>query len=97
MNAQPAPAIVCEYGQMELPRVLSELDILVKGLLPGGVLHLSTEQPGAVDAIPAWCRATGNKVIGQTVIRSCGPGGSVVEYLFDIERGNRHVYPSSLP
>lgn len=97
MSTQPEPAIVCEYWQTELPKVLSELDMLVKGLLPGGVLHLSTEQPDAVEAVQAWCRATGNKVVGQTEMRSCGPGGSIVEYLFDIERGNGNVYSAGLP
>lgn len=96
MSAQLEPAIVCEYWQTELPKVLSELDILVRGLLPGGVLHLSTEHPDAVEAVPAWCRAAGNKIIRQTEMRSCGPGGSIVEYLFDIERGGEHVHTSSL-
>lgn len=91
------PTIFCEYGQIELPKVLSELELLMKGLLPGGVLRLSTEQRDVVDAVPGWCRATGNKVLEQTEAVNCGLGGCTIEYIFDIERGDANVHSASLP
>lgn len=97
MSDAPTPTIFCEYGRIELPKVLSELELLMKGLLPGGVLRLSTEQPDAVDAVPTWCRATGNRIIGRDVIlNKMLVGPCVVEYFFDIERGDVNVYSASL-
>ncbi len=82
------PTIILEYGQVELARLLNELHIMMQALLPGGILRLVSEQVDSVWAIPAWCRKTGNKVIRHNEIRSCGREVSIVEYSFDIKRGN---------
>jgi len=90
-----APPIVCEYGVLELPHLLSELQKMARALLPGGRLRLVSEQPDSWSAIPAWCQATGHKLVWQSKRRSWltrarpfwDSHGCVDEYVFDIERG----------
>lgn len=89
----PEPTIFCEYWYLELPKVFSDVELLMKGLLPGNVLRLSTVHSEALSAVPAWCRATGNKVIGRDEMCVYPLG---YQYLFDIERGSGDVHTSSL-
>lgn len=96
MSGAPTPTIFCEYWEMELPKVFSNVEFLMKGLLPGEVLRLGTVHPEALSAVPAWCRTTGNKVLEQTEAVNCGLGGCTIEYIFDIERGDANVHTSSL-
>jgi len=95
-TSQPpeSPPIVCEYGSLELPSLLSELQKMARALLPGGRLRLVSELPDAWVAIPAWCQATGYTLAWQSKRRSWlertrpfwGSHGCADEYVFDIER-----------
>ena len=90
----PEPTIFCEYWYAELPRVFGDVELLMKGLLPGDILRLSTVHLEALLAVPEWCQATGNKLIGRTQICQYGLG---LQYFFDIERGADNVHSASLP
>ncbi len=93
MNTQPEPAIFCEYWHTELPKMFSDVELLMKGLLPGGVLRLGTVHLEALSEVPAWCKANGNKVIGQDQ-RCEYPLG--LQYFFDIERGSVNVHSTGV-
>jgi len=93
MAESPEPTIVCDYWQTELPKVFSDIALLMQGLMLGGVLRLGTEWPDAMWAVPKWCLATGNRVIGSSQMCIYPLG---LEYIFDIERGSGNVYSTSL-
>ena len=88
MVASSEPTIICEYGRLDLPTLMTELPKMMRGLLPGGVLRLESEEPDALWAVPAWCRETGNKVLLQSEYMSYYARiGCIKTYMFDIERG----------
>jgi TusA-related sulfurtransferase len=84
------PPIVCEYGILDMPHLLNEVQKMARALLPGCRLRLVSEQPDSLLTIPAWCQASGNKVVWQTEQRSLRGNGvsrvCMAEYVFDIER-----------
>lgn len=93
MKTQVEPTIICEYWERELPKALSDIELLIHGLLPGSVLRLGTVHPEALSEIPAWCQATGNNLIGRNQICEYPLG---LQYFFDIERGDGNVHSSAM-
>lgn len=49
-----------DAGDMGCGELIVLLRKRVRALIPGGVLHLTARDPGAVEDIPAWCRLTGH-------------------------------------
>jgi hypothetical protein len=86
-------SIFCEYWYADLPKVLSDIELLMTGLMPGDVLRLSTVHLEALSAVPAWCRATGNNIIGQNSMCEYPLG---LHYFFDIERGASEANSSNM-
>ncbi|MFN7065134.1 MAG: sulfurtransferase TusA family protein [Aquificaceae bacterium] len=46
------------------PIPVSETSRMVKGMEVGQVLELIADDPGVVEDIPAWCKATGQEFLG---------------------------------
>ncbi len=53
-------------GSMGCGELVLELRAKLKSLEPGQVLKLIAEDLGAIEDIPAWCRMTGNSMVGAS-------------------------------
>ena len=52
-----------EAGAMGCGELVLELRVRLLALPPGAVLHVTAEDPGAVEDMPAWCRMTGHRLL----------------------------------
>jgi tRNA 2-thiouridine synthesizing protein A len=56
---------VWDAGDRGCGELVLELRRRVAAMPPGGVLRLVARDPGAPADIPAWCRMTGNTLLGE--------------------------------
>jgi tRNA 2-thiouridine synthesizing protein A len=61
-----APRVVAEWdaGDMGCGELVLELRSRLDTLRPGQIMRLTARDPGAPADIPAWCRMTGNRLVG---------------------------------
>jgi len=61
----PAPDAEWDAGDMGCGELVLELRARLGRLRPGQVLRLTARDPGAPADIPAWCRLTGQILVGR--------------------------------
>lgn len=64
-DAAPAPEAEWDAGDMGCGELVLELRSRLGRLKPGQVLRLTARDPGAPADIPAWCRLTGQILVGR--------------------------------
>lgn len=64
-DAPPTPEAEWDAGDMGCGELVLELRSRLDRLRPGQVLRLTARDPGAPADIPAWCRLTGQILVGQ--------------------------------
>jgi tRNA 2-thiouridine synthesizing protein A len=64
-DATPAPDTEWDAGDMGCGELVLELRSRLGRLRPGQVLKLTARDPGAPADIPAWCRLTGQILVGR--------------------------------
>lgn len=62
--AHAAPAAAWDAGDRGCGELALELKLRMRRLDPGARLLLTTTDAGAPEDIPAWCRLTGNLLVG---------------------------------
>jgi tRNA 2-thiouridine synthesizing protein A len=60
----PEPAGSWDAGDMGCGELVFELMLKLRALSPGQTFRLTATDPGAPHDIPAWCRLTGNALVG---------------------------------
>jgi tRNA 2-thiouridine synthesizing protein A len=64
-DATPAPDAEWDAGDLGCGELVLELRSRLGRLRPGQVLRLTARDPGAPADIPAWCRLTGQTLVGR--------------------------------
>ena len=64
-DVTPAPDAEWDAGDMGCGELVLELRSRLGRLRPGQVLRLTARDPGAPADIPAWCRLTGQILVGR--------------------------------
>jgi tRNA 2-thiouridine synthesizing protein A len=59
----PAP-VAWDAGDLGCGELVLGLRLRMADLPPGAVLELVARDPGAPEDVPAWCRMTGNALLG---------------------------------
>jgi len=64
--SDPPPRAVAEWDadDMGCGELVLELRFRLDSLKPGQIMKLTARDPGAPADIPAWCRMTGNPLVG---------------------------------
>jgi tRNA 2-thiouridine synthesizing protein A len=65
LDAAPAPDAEWDAGDMGCGELVLELRSRLDVLRPGQILKLTARDPGAPADIPAWCRLTGQTLVGR--------------------------------
>lgn len=90
METRQEPKIICTYHIHPLADLVADGGTLAKGLLPGAILRLVTEDVASRAAIPAWCEKAGYRLLSQfescTLVRNGVQSFGLREYTFDIQR-----------
>ena len=55
-------------GDAGCGELLLEMRLLLRKVPTGGVLEVITTDAGAPEDLPAWCRMTGNRLLGKRVL-----------------------------
>jgi len=55
-------------GDNACGELLLEIRSKLRQVTPGGVLQLITADSGALEDLPAWCRMTGNIMLGKRAV-----------------------------
>lgn len=64
-EASPAAAIRLDCSGMQCPGPIMKVFETMKGMKDGEILEVSASDPGFVRDIAAWCRRTGNTLVGR--------------------------------
>jgi tRNA 2-thiouridine synthesizing protein A len=54
-----------DAGDLGCGELLLELRTRLAAVGPGGVLRLTSRDPGSPEDLPAWCRMTGHTLVSQ--------------------------------
>lgn len=60
----PAPELVLDLEGLVCPVPVVKVAGAIKTIAVGGVIEASATDPGILADIPAWCRGTGNELLG---------------------------------
>lgn len=55
-------------GESGCGELLLDMKVSLKQVPPDGLLEVITVDPGAPEDLPAWCRLTGNTLLGKKVL-----------------------------
>jgi tRNA 2-thiouridine synthesizing protein A len=59
---------VLDGGNTGCGELLMEMKLKMRRVPQGGILEVITLDPGAPEDLPAWCRLTGNQMLGKRIL-----------------------------
>ena len=86
------PTVVCRYATYPGNVVLADAAKLVEAVPAMDSVRIITELPEVLDAIRAWCAATGTVILREDESQVLTVGGCIVEYKVDL-RGRLSITP----
>jgi hypothetical protein len=76
--------IVCRYAAYPSSVVLADVAKLVEAVPATDSVRIITELPEVLDALRAWCNATGATIVSEYENRVLTVGGCIAEYEVDL-------------